>query len=201
MKKDKIIATFVISAMIVSGMSVFANRVSEENVNVPKAKFELTEEHKAERKAKMQEKAKAELAKQLEEGKITQAQYDERLAEIENGNFRFGRGYGFGKGRGFGHKGNFQKKELTEEQKTQMKEKAKAELAKQLEEGKITQAQYDEKLSEIENGNFRFGRGYGFGKGRGRGFGRGGHRQFGREFRYNPKAPKDKTNIQEPQAE
>lgn len=45
-----------------------------------------------------------------------------------------------------------EKKELTDEQKAEMLEKAKTRLASQLEEGKITQEKYDEAMASIEAG-------------------------------------------------
>ena len=141
-------------------------------------KKEMTEEEKAQMKEKAIANAKERLAKQLEEGKITQEKYDEQLKKIESGEFApgFGRGGNFNKGEAPDKNRSFEKKEMTEEEKAQMKEKAianaKERLAKQLEEGKITQAEYDEQLKKIESGEFApgFGRGNAFG--RNRNFGR-----------------------------
>ncbi len=125
---------------------------------------ELTEEQKAE----MQEKALERLNKQLENGEITQEEYDTMLTAIENGEFRFG-----GKRPGrkpMGKPGSdvsFKKDseayekppvpELTEEQKAEMKEKAIEKLNKELENGKITQEEYENVLEAIENGEFASG--------------------------------------------
>ena len=163
MKKRKALAGVVALTLLIGGISVFANQPSEEKKASPRQRIELTEEQKAQMKAKMQEKAKDSLAEQLEEGTITKEQYDEKLSQIESGEFEFAR-HKKGRGKGFGHC-----KELTEEQKATMQEKAKEALAKQLEEGKITKEQYDEKLSQIESGEFEFpphkkGRGSGFGR-------------------------------------
>jgi uncharacterized membrane protein len=78
----------------------------------------------------------------LAEGKITQEQYDEKLAAIESGEWRGG----------FGKFPEGERPELTEEQKAEAKAKEQERLDKMLAEGKITQEQYDEKLSAIESG-------------------------------------------------
>ncbi|MBQ8808079.1 MAG: hypothetical protein IJZ81_02085 [Clostridia bacterium] len=102
MKKRKALASVVALTLLIGGISVFANQPSEEKKASPRQRIELTEEQKAQMKAKMQEKAKDALAKQLEDGKITKEQYDEKLSRIESGEFEFaphkkGRGRGFGR--------------------------------------------------------------------------------------------------------
>ena len=114
----------------------------------------------------------------LESGKITEEQYNEYIANLENGNgFGGMRGsrmhmsrnmdmHGMNKGmHGMPFMGGncenmrmpegFEKPampEMTEEQKAEMLEKAKEQLATMLEEGKITQEQYDEYLAKLESG-------------------------------------------------
>jgi len=122
---------------------------------------ELTDEQKAEMEAKraeMLEEIKARLAQELADGKITQEQYDEKIAAIENGKMHGMRGSKPG------FKG--EKPELTDEQKAEMEakraemlEEIKAHLAQELADGKITQEQYDEKLAAIENGEMHGMRG------------------------------------------
>ena len=127
---------------------------------------EMTEEQKAEFKTKAKENLKA----RLDEGKITQEEYDEQLAKIESGEFNPGFGRGPGKGNFGKGPGNFERPEMTEEQKAEMKAKVKENLKARLDEGKITQEEYDEQLAKIENGEFTPG----FGRGPGRGnFGKG----------------------------
>ncbi len=137
-------------------------------------KPELTEEQKAE----MVENAKAKLDEKLASGELTQEQYDEIIAKVESGDLR-----GFG-GKRHGFMGELpedavkaervQKPELTEEQKAEMVENAKAKLDEKLASGELTQEQYDEIIAKIESGDLRgFGgkrHGFGFkgcGKGRG----------------------------------
>ena len=137
-------------------------------------KIELTEEQKAE----IAENAKAALDEKLASGELTQEQYDEIIAKVESGDLR-----GFG-GKRHGFMGELpedavkaervQKPELTEEQKAEMVENAKAKLDEKLASGELTQEQYDEIIAKIESGDLRgFGgkrHGFGFkgcGKGRG----------------------------------
>ena len=106
-------------------------------------KTEMTEEEKAERV----EKIKACLAAKLEAGEITQEKYDEAIAAIESGDYKFGR-----KGM------NREKPEMTEEEKAERLEKIKSCLAAKLEAGEITQEKYDEAIAAIESGYCKFGR-------------------------------------------
>ena len=106
---------------------------------------ELTEAQKAE----MITKAKEVLSQRLAEGNITQEQYDQAIAKVEEGDC-----IGF-KIKGIGHP------ELTDEQKAEMITKAKAALNQRLAEGNITQEQYDQIITELENGNIKgFGMGW-----------------------------------------
>ncbi len=109
---------------------------------------ELTDEEKAEMTAKMQERLKQQLA----DGKITQAQYDEMMKAIENGEMpRVMRGQ--------------PGKELTDEEKTEMTAKMQERLKQQMADGKITQAQYDEMMKAIESGEMPRMMRHGFGQG------------------------------------
>ena len=115
---------------------------------------------------------------------FTQEEYDETIAKIESGEFKpefkapeF-KGPKFNPDEKDGEKkfrGNFgEKPEMTEEQKTEMIEKKKEFLNKMLEEGKITEEEYNKQLENIENGDFhmmggRHRKGMHMGKGRGMG--------------------------------
>ena len=99
--KKKIICTGVLAAMLIGCVSVSAFpgmgmgnpmkgfgrpfETQSENFELPEkpAMPKLTEEQKAE----MQTKAIEDLNKQLEEGKITQEEYNDLLTKIENGDF------------------------------------------------------------------------------------------------------------------
>ena len=100
---------------------------------------ELTDEQKAE----MKEKLKSELLEKLENGKITQEEYDKKAEDIESGKFAPL------------SRGKREIPELTDEQKAEMKEKFKSELLEKLENGEITQEEYDESISAIENGTYK----------------------------------------------
>ena len=113
-KSSKAIAALMIAVLSVSGVSAYAaeageNIISQERPAVfhradapggnGKFRFgamrdakkgerpELTEEEKAAKLETMKENCKKMLDKQLADGKITQEQYDERLAKIEAGEF------------------------------------------------------------------------------------------------------------------
>ena len=164
MKKNKIVAIIMASALAIGSISVFADTSVEKGKHESKR---FTE------KVTHADMFREFLSTMLEEGKITQEEYDAQIAKIESvktgPGFGFGRyrANGFGRGNNFEKKRNFEKKELTEEEKAQLQNKHKEKLAKMLEEGKITQEQYDEQLKKIENGEFvpGFGRGNGFAKG------------------------------------
>ena len=199
-------------AMGFGGMMNGMGFMNHNQVHTETEKVDMTEEQKAE----MLEKAKEQLASLLEEGKITQEQYDEQLAKLESGempvplfgNMGNGKGFGFGNfGKNFGSK-EFEAPEIpemTEEQKAEMLEKAKEQLASLLEEGKITQEQYDEQLAKLESdempvplfGNMGNGKGFGFGNfGKdfgnfGKDFGNFGKDFKGREFEADTEATED----------
>ena len=161
-KVNAIIAASVAAALLIGSLTVIATETKKTEATSSRRQVTMTEEEKAERKAKMQEKAKEMLAEQLKNGKITQEQYDQQIAKIENGEFEFGK------------RMNANRKQLTDDEKAQMKakmqEQAKERLAEQLKNGKITQEQYDQQIAKIKNGEFEFGRGFGKGRGRRGGF-------------------------------
>ena len=106
---------------------------------------EITEEQKAEMIARHQEM----LGKQLEEGKITQEQFNEMTTNLENGEF-----FTVTVRRDFRWEKTLERVELTDEQKAEMLTRHQAMLEKQLEEGYITQEQFDEIVTNLENGTF-----------------------------------------------
>lgn len=115
-------------------------------------KKELTEEEKED----ILEKAKEKLDNDVDEGKMTREEADERLADIEK---RLEDGTLFQSHR--------PKKELTEEEKQERIEKAKERIAQLVEEGKMTQEEADEKIVDIEDGKFMMhgkGEGHDFAK-------------------------------------
>lgn len=155
---SKIVVTATALALSLSCISAYAapstsnmGRIANKNSSVKTEvkmhqKFELTDETKA---AKIEE-IKADLAAKLEAGEITQEEYDEKLAEIETGNFKYGRKNGKGQ-----KKETPEKVEVTDEEKAAKIEERKADLAAKLEAGEITQEEYDEKLAKIESGDFK----------------------------------------------
>lgn len=106
---------------------------------------EFTEEEKAERLEQM----KSKLAQQLADGMITQEQYDEMITAFENWDFSMMKGL----------KNHFEwdRVELTEEQKAEMLENMKTRLAERLANNEISQAQYDEMIANMESWNFMMG--------------------------------------------
>ena len=130
--------------------------------------FELTDEQKAGMEAKMKEH----LSQALEEGIITQEQYDERIAAIENtelpprgmerpgfkGEYERDRANARGEMRHPMREG--ERPEPTDEQKAERDVKMKEHLSQALEEGKITQEQYDAMIEAPPmEGGFPHGRG------------------------------------------
>lgn len=97
------------------------------------------------------------LAQALNDGKLTQEQYDEMITNLESGEFPLM------KRRGEWPK--LQITELSEEQKSEMREHMKEKLATELTNNQITQEQYDEMITNLENDEFPLM------KGRNRGFG------------------------------
>ena len=122
------------------------------------ARMELTDEQIAERVEHMRER----LAQRLADGRITQEEYDERIAAIESGDFqisgRRSRDRGEGRVRG-------ERAELTEEQIAERIAQMREKLDQRLADGSITQEEYDEKNAALDSGEFplsgRSGRGGG----------------------------------------
>ena len=110
MKKNKIISATVAAVLLIGSISAFAVQSDEKEKRAPKPNFELTQEQKDE----FFNKCKENLAKKLEDGKITQAEYDEQLSKIESGDFPAPKGRGFGKGRRHGAHRNVQHETVSE---------------------------------------------------------------------------------------
>lgn len=110
-------------------------------------------------KTAMLEQMKSHMAEELEEGDITQEQYDAALERIEAGEMP-----GMGSGMGMWNDG--ERPALSEEDLAERLELMKTHLSEKLADGDITQEQYDDMIARIEAGEMP-GRG-------GRG-GRGGH--------------------------
>ncbi len=152
-------ALMLAAVPVIAADSVPATKLSPAAVKAERIqKPELTEEQKAE----MAENAKTKLDEKLASGELTQEQYDEIIARIESGDLR-----GFG-GKRHGIMGErpelpegavkaerIQKPELTEEQKAEMAENAKAALDEKLASGELTQEQYDEIIAKIDSGDLR----------------------------------------------
>ena len=100
---------------------------------------ELTDEQKAEMTARMKDR----LAQQLSDGKITQEQYDQCLTSVVDGKMPmpFGRAWG-----------DKERVEFTDEQKADMTANMKERLAQHLSDGKITQEQYDQTMTDLADG-------------------------------------------------
>ena len=102
------------------------------------------------------------LDQRLADGSITQDEYDTRLAALEGG-VHYGRASDFSARDGMRRGSNDGSRErgsermpLTEEQLAEKLEAYREKLAEQLANGEITQAEYDEKIEAIENGEFPF---------------------------------------------
>jgi len=158
MKKLKLIITTVVAVALLAGSAgVIANDARVPFGRMHRNKGEFTEEQRIEMKEKMQEKHKEKLASMLENGEITEEQYNEALAKIEDGDFHFGRMHG----KRPNPENMTEKPELSEEEKSEMQEKFKSELASKLENGEITEEQYNEILENIESGKPCIGRRFG----------------------------------------
>jgi len=108
------------------------------------ARMELTEEQIAERVEHMKER----LEQRLADERITQEQFDERMAAIESGDFQMsGR-----RSRGNGERR--ERVELTEEQKAERVAQIREKLDQRLADGSITQEEYDEKIAALESGEY-----------------------------------------------
>ena len=115
-------------------------------------RVELTQEQIAERVESRRER----LEQRLADGRITQEEYDARIAAIESGEYPAGDRVRSGsRSRSENGEGRSERTPLTEEQIAERVEKLRERLAQELADGNITQAEYNEKLEAIENGEFR----------------------------------------------
>lgn len=146
---SKTIIISVIAAISIGSVTVSAVSHAAKNGKLPFGKAKFKAEMKAqlsdeEEKTEMLEKHKEKLTEKLEAGEITTEEYDKAILAIENGTYKPER--------------NMAEKpampEFTEEEKAARLEVLKAELADELESGKISQEDYDEALSSIEAGEF-----------------------------------------------
>ena len=95
MKKLKLIITTVVAVALLAGSAgVIANDARVPFGRMHRNKGEFTEEQRIEMKEKMQEKHKEKLASKLENGEITEEQYNEILENIESGKMCIGRRFG-----------------------------------------------------------------------------------------------------------
>ena len=144
------------TALIVTNVAYAGDRGRDRDRGSVRA--ELTEEQIAERVENMRER----LAQRLADGRITQEEYDERIAAIESGDFqmsgRRSRDRGEGRVRG-------ERVELTDEQRAERIAQMRERLEQRLADGSITQEEYDEKNAALDSGEFplsgRSGRGGG----------------------------------------
>jgi len=151
----------IITGVIVASLAAFGFSAVAINGRIERTKkspFGFTREQQE----VLNEKIKVDLGEMLEDETITNEQYENALKALEQ--------------KGFGSMEN-KMPPLTEEQKAEMTQKLKEELSQKLESGEITQEEYDEKIAEIESGDFRgfirggHGRAHAGGKGPGGGFG------------------------------
>jgi len=134
------------TALLVTNVASASDRGHDRSRDRGSIRMELTEEQIAERAEQMRER----LEQRLADGRITQEQYDERIAAIENGEFR-----GSGRrSRGSGEER--ERAELTEEQKAERLAQAREKLDQRLADGSITQEEYDEKITVLESGEYPF---------------------------------------------
>ena len=136
------------TALLVNNVAMAGGRGRDRDRGA--ARMELTEEQIAERAEHMRER----LDQRLADGRITQEDYDERLAAIESGEFPMSgrRSRDRGEGR--------ERPELTEEQKAERIAQMKEKLEQRLADGSITQEEFDEKTAALESGEYPFsGRG------------------------------------------
>jgi uncharacterized membrane protein len=149
MKKIAVVASTVMAVglLAASGVTAFAANTNttstlKTNVSAVTTSLEKTKLSFEEIESQMKEK----LAQFLADGKITQEQYDQAMSDIAEGKMpeMFDRGRG-----GYGENDST---ELTEEQKAEMQSKMKERFAQLLADGKITQEQYDQAMSDIAEG-------------------------------------------------
>ena len=146
MKKTiRIISAVLAVVLTVAGVSVFAASSEIREKKKHPQMFNITEEQKN----LIIEKFEKDLVELLENGDITQEQYDGISEMIKNG--------GMPGRRPFGERGQERKEmpELTEEQKQEITLKIKTELDEKLAAGEITQEEYDERIEAVQNGDFK----------------------------------------------
>lgn len=149
MKKISVVASTVMAVglLAASGVTAFAANTNttgtlKTNASAVTTSLEKTKLSSEEMESHMKEK----LAQFLADGKITQEQYDQAISDIAEGKMP----EVFGKGRdGCGEKDST---EWTEEQKAEMQTKMKERFEQLLADGKITQDQYDQAMSDIAEG-------------------------------------------------
>jgi len=156
-KNVKLVITMGISLMLIAGLTtalvltnVTTGHARDRDRTRSSARMELTEEQIAERMENRRER----LQQRLVDGSITQEEYDSRIAAIESGErVSSGRSRSAdGEDRG---ERRTERTPLTEEQIAERTEKLREKLAQELAAGNITQAEYDEKIIAVENGEFR----------------------------------------------
>jgi uncharacterized membrane protein len=115
-------------------------------------RVELTEEQIAERV----ENARERLQQRLNDGRITQEEFNDRIAAIDSGEYPSSDR----SRRGGSRERSGERTELTEEQRAQRHaerlENAIERLEQKLADGNITQEEYNEKLAALESGEYPF---------------------------------------------
>ncbi|MCL2663710.1 MAG: SHOCT domain-containing protein [Oscillospiraceae bacterium] len=142
------ISVFVIAglstALIVTNVASARGRDGGRDRN--RVRVELTEEQIAER----EEHARERLQQRLDDGRITQDEFNERIAAIDSGEYQFSGRSGRSRDR------NVERAELTDDQRAERLANAKERLEQRLADGSITQEEYDEKLAGLESGEYPF---------------------------------------------
>lgn len=149
MRKISVVASTVMAVglLAASGVTAFAANTNttstmKTNASAVTTSLEKTKLSSEEMESQMKEK----LAQFLADGKITQEQYDQAISDIAEGKMP----EVFDKGRG--GCGEKDSTEWTEEQKAEMQAKMKERFEQLLADGKITQDQYDQAMSDIAEG-------------------------------------------------
>ena len=142
------ISVFVIAglstALVVTNVASASGRGRDGSRERNRVRVELTEEQIAERL----ENARERLQQRLDDGRITQEEFNEMSAAIDSGEYPFA-----GRNR---RGGSRERAELTEEQIAERLASARERLDQRLADGSITQEEYDEKLAAIESGEYPF---------------------------------------------
>jgi len=149
------VSVFVIAglstALIVTNVASASGRSRDRGRDRTRVQIELTEEQIAERV----ENARERLQQRLNDGRITQDEFNERIAALDSGEYQFsGRS---SRGSGSRDRGS-DRAELTDEQRAQRLaerlESARERLEQRLADGSITQEEYNEKLEALESGEY-----------------------------------------------